>query len=39
MLVGTDDCVCVILVVEETGVPGGNLPIRLGDHITISYAY
>jgi len=25
MLVGNDDCVCVILVLEETGVPGGNL--------------
>ena len=38
MYVGTDDCVCVVLMWEETKVPGGNLPDRLGDHMTISHA-
>ena len=30
MLVGTD-----VFVWEETGVPGGNQPVWLGDHTTI----
>ena len=30
MLVGTD-----VFVWEETGVPGGNQPVWLGDHMTI----
>ena len=38
MLVGTDVCVPVIFVCEETGVPGGNPPVWLGDHMTISHA-
>ena len=38
MLVGTDDYVRVVFVWEETGVPGGNLPGLLGDHITILHA-
>ena len=37
MLVGTDNCVCVVFVWEEAGVPGGNPPTRLGVHITISH--
>ena len=35
MHVGTDVCV---FVWEETGVPGGNPPVWLGDHMTISHA-
>jgi len=27
MLVGTDDCVRMVFVWEETGVPGGNPPV------------
>ena len=38
MLVGTDDCICVVFLWEETGVPGGNPPVWLGDHMTISHA-
>ena len=38
MLVGTDVCVRVVFVWEETGVPGGNPPVWLGDHMTISQA-
>ena len=36
MLVGTDDCVPVVFMWEETRVPGGNPPVWLGDHMTIS---
>ena len=39
MLVGTDVCVRVVFVWEETGVPGGNPPVWLGDHMTISHAH
>ena len=36
MLVGTDDCVCVVFLWEETDVtPRGN---RLSDRMTISHA-
>ena len=38
MLVGTDICVRMVFLWEETGVPGRNLPVRLGDHMTISHA-
>ena len=38
MLVGTDDCVPLVFVWEETGVPGGNPPVWLGDHMAISHA-
>ena len=38
MLVGTDVCVPMVFVWEETGVPGGNPPVKLGDHMTISHA-
>ena len=38
MLVGTDDCVRVVFMWEETKVPGENLPAQLGDHMTISHA-
>ena len=38
MLVGTDVCVRMFLVWEETGVPGGNPPVWLGDYMTISHA-
>ena len=38
MLVGTDVCVRVVSVWEETEAPGGNPPAWLGDHTTISYA-
>ena len=38
MLVGTDVWVPVVFVWEETGVPGGNPPVWLGDHMTISHA-
>ena len=31
MLVGTDDCVCVVFAWEETAVPGDNPPVWLGD--------
>ena len=37
MLVGTDVCIQMVCVWEETGVPGGNLPVWLGDHMTISH--
>ena len=36
LLVGTDVCVRKVFVCEETGEPGGNPPVRLGDHMTIS---
>ena len=38
MLVGTDVCVRMVFVGEETGVPGGNPPAWLGDHMTLSQA-
>ena len=38
MLVGTDVCIPVVFVWEETGVPGRNPPAWLGDHMTISHA-
>ena len=38
MLFGTDVCVRKVFVWEETGVPGGNPPVWLGDHMTISQA-
>ena len=38
MLVGTDVCVRMVFVWEETGVTGGNPPVWLGDHMTISHA-
>ena len=38
MLVGTDVCVRMVFVWEETGVPGGKPPVWLGDHMTISHA-
>ena len=38
MLVDTDVCVRMVFVWEETGVPGGNPPAWLGDHMTISHA-
>ena len=37
MLVGTDVCVRMVFVWEETGVPGGKPPVWLGDHMTISH--
>ena len=37
MLVGTDVWARVVFVWEETGVPGGNPPVWLGDHMTISH--
>ena len=38
MLVGTDVCVRMVFVWEETGVTGGNPPVWLGDHMAISHA-
>ena len=38
MLLFTDVCVRMVFVWEETGVPGGNPPVWLGDHMTISHA-
>jgi len=38
MLVGTYVCVGLVFVWEETGVPGGNTPVQLGDHMTIPHA-
>ena len=38
MLVGTDVCVRMAFVWQETGVPGRNPPVWLGDHMTISHA-
>ena len=38
MLVSTNVCIPVVFVWEETGVPGGNPPVWLGDHMTISHA-
>ena len=38
MLIRTDVCVRMVFVWEETGVPGGNSPVWLGDHMTISHA-
>ena len=37
MLVGTDVCVRMVFVWEETGVLGGNPPVWLGDHMIISH--
>ena len=37
MLVGTDVCVPVVFVWEETGVPGGNPPVWLGDTIYLLF--
>ena len=34
MLVGTNVCVCVVFMWEETGESGGNPPARLDDHMT-----
>ena len=40
MLVGTDVCVQMVFVWEETGVPGGTPPsVWLGDHMTIKDPY
>ena len=33
MLVDTDVCVRMVFVWEETGVPEGNPPVWLGDHM------
>ena len=38
MLVGTNVCVYMVFVWEETGVPRGKPPVWLGDHMTISHA-
>ena len=38
MLVGNDVWVRMAFKWEETGVPEGNLPVWLGDHMTISHA-
>jgi len=38
MLVRTDVSVPVVFVWEGTGSPGGNPPVWLGDHMTISHA-
>ena len=38
MLVGTDVCVRMVFVWEETGVPGETPPVWLGYHMTISHA-
>ena len=38
MLVGTNVCVRMVFVWEETWVPGGNPPVWLGAHMTISHA-
>ena len=38
MLVDTDVFVPMVFVWEETGVPGGNPPVWLDDHMTISHA-
>ena len=35
MVIGTDVCVCVG---ANLRVPGGNPPVQLGDHMTISHA-
>ena len=35
---GTDDCVREVFFWEETRVPGGNPPVRLGIHTTILHA-
>ena len=35
MLVGTDVCVRMVFMWEETWVPGGNPPVWLGDHMRI----
>ena len=37
MLVGTDVYVRMVFVWNETGVPGGNTPVWLGDQTTISH--
>ena len=38
MLVGTDVYVWMVFVWEETGVPGRNPHVRLGDYMAISHA-
>ena len=38
MLAGTDVCVRMLIVWEETGVSGGNSPVWIGNHMTISHA-
>ena len=38
MLVGTDVCVCVVFVLEETGEPEQKQTVRLGCGMTISHA-
>ena len=38
MLVGTDVCVRMVSVWEETRVPEGNPTVWLGDHMAISHA-
>ena len=38
ILVGIDVCVRMVFVWEETGVPRGNPPVWLGDHMPISHA-
>ena len=38
MLLGTDVCVRMVFVWEETRVPRGNPPVWLGDRMTISHA-
>ena len=38
MLVGTNVCVRMVFVWEWNGVPGGNPPVWLGDHMTIIHA-
>ena len=38
MLVGTDICVRMVFMWEETEEPGGNPPVGLGDQMTISHA-
>ena len=39
MLVGTDVCVRMVFVWEETRVPRGNPPVWLGAHMTISHMF
>ena len=38
MLIGTDVCVRMVFMWEEIVMPGGNPPVWLGDHMTISHA-
>ena len=39
MLVGNDVCVPMVFVLEETGVPGRNPPVWLGDHMTFTQVF